>query len=85
MICLSKRSTTHFMNLLKTALTMIFIKSALNGFEFDLREADSGSYPRGLLYSFDVMDSWLYDAKPGIHLEYEPYLAFLRENENSSY
>ena len=61
------------------------IKSALNGFEFDLREADSGNYPRGLLYSFDVMDSWLYDAKPGIHLEYEPYLTFLRANENSAY
>ncbi|MCR4601701.1 MAG: insulinase family protein [Clostridia bacterium] len=35
--------------------------SGINYFEFRFREADYGSYPKGLLYSIDLFDSWLYD------------------------
>ena len=61
------------------------ITSALNSYEFDLREADSGNYPKGLLFLFDILESWIYGLRPGIHLEYEKHLRFLRENETSSY
>lgn len=35
--------------------------AGLNYLEFQFREADYGSYPKGLMYSIDVLDSWLYD------------------------
>lgn len=72
-------------NLLRDGIDSDIIKSALNGYEFEIREADSGTYPKGLIFNIDIMESWLYDEKPGIHLQYEPYLKFLRENENSDY
>ena len=46
----------------------------MNSKEFSLREADSRSYPKGLIYAIKAMDSWLYDCDPLINLEYEPTL-----------
>lgn len=46
------------------------IAAGINYLEFRFRESDYGSYPRGLMYSIDVCDSWLYDdEKPFLHLE----------------
>ena len=42
---------------------------AINYFEFKYREADFGSYPKGLMYGLQLLDSWLYDEnKPFIHV-----------------
>jgi Zn-dependent M16 (insulinase) family peptidase len=76
---------TTLQEIIDTGIDAAIIKSALNSYEFDLREADSGNYPKGLIYNLDVMESWLYDAKPGIHLQYEPCLHYLREHETSEY
>lgn len=35
--------------------------AGINYFEFRFREADYSSYPKGLMYGIDVMDTWLYD------------------------
>ncbi len=35
--------------------------AGINFLEFQFREADFSSYPKGLMYSIDVFDSWLYD------------------------
>lgn len=46
------------------------LRAGLNFYEFRYREADFGSYPAGLMYGLQVLDSWLYDdAKPFIHIE----------------
>ncbi|MBQ6322139.1 MAG: insulinase family protein [Lachnospiraceae bacterium] len=37
------------------------ILASLNIMEFKFREADFGSYPRGLIYGIDVFETWLYD------------------------
>ena len=34
--------------------------AGINSSEFRFREADYGSYPKGLMYGIDIMDSWLY-------------------------
>ncbi len=36
------------------------LMAAINHFEFQYREADFGSTPRGLMYGLDLMVSWLY-------------------------
>ncbi len=35
--------------------------AGINYYEFHYREADFGSYPKGLIYGLDVLDTWLYD------------------------
>lgn len=35
--------------------------AGINDFEFHYREADFGSYPKGLIYGLDLLDTWLYD------------------------
>ncbi len=45
------------------------IRAAINANEFRLREADFGSYPKGLMYGLSILDSWLYEKDlPFIHL-----------------
>lgn len=46
------------------------IKAALNVIEFQYREADFGSYPKGLFYCMDSLESWLYDDnEPFMHIK----------------
>ncbi len=39
------------------------IRASLNSMNFTIRESDFGSYPKGLIYGLNMMDSWLYDEK----------------------
>ncbi len=38
------------------------LRAGLNYYEFKYREADFGSYPKGLMYGLQMLDTWLYDA-----------------------
>lgn len=59
----------RFLEIIRESLTSLAengiekktLLSGINYFEFRFREADYGSYPKGLLYSIDLFDSWLYD------------------------
>ena len=58
--------------------------AGINSAEFKYREADFGSYPKGLIYGLQCMDSWLYDEnEPFMHLEAGETFAFLREQAES--
>ena len=60
--------------------------SAINYFEFKYREADFGSYPKGLMYGLQVLDSWLYDeSKPFIHIEANDTYALMRRRVKEGY
>ncbi len=62
------------------------LRAGLNYYEFKYREADFGSYPPGLMYGLQILDSWLYDDnKPFIHLEAEDTFAALREAIDTTY
>jgi hypothetical protein len=41
------------------------IEAAINTVEFDLRENNTGSYPRGLSLMFQALSTWLYDDDQG--------------------
>ncbi|MCH5250379.1 MAG: insulinase family protein [Lachnospiraceae bacterium] len=46
------------------------LQAGVNFYEFKYREADFGSYPKGLLFGLQMLDSWIYDdSKPFIHIE----------------
>ena len=61
------------------------LEAALNSAEFKLREADFGTYPKGLIYGLSVMDSWIYDLDPMESLKYEKLLKELRDAVNTNY
>ena len=46
------------------------LNAALSIFEFKYREADFGSYPRGLIYGLSILETWIYDeTKPFVNVE----------------
>ena len=59
----------EFLSVIRSTLTKLVeeglnkksLLGAINIFEFKYREADYGSYPKGLMYGLMVMKSWLYD------------------------
>ena len=60
--------------------------AAINVFEFRYREADFGSYPKGLMYGLQSLDSWLYDEdKPFIHIESNEVFEKLRKKAEGGY
>lgn len=55
------------------------LEASLNLMEFQMREADFGSHPKGLIYDITLMTNWLYDEDPLDSLRYEADIKFLRE------
>ena len=62
------------------------LEAGINLYEFRYREADFGSYSRGLVYGLNALDSWLYDdTKPFIGLGIGEYFDFLREQKGKGF
>jgi presequence protease len=81
------KNKTKFVDLVFSTLQKIcthgfpekVVSAAMNSCEFQLREANFGSYPKGLVYSMNIMSRWLYGASPLAGLQYEPLLKNLKE------
>ncbi|GIP39509.1 peptidase [Paenibacillus sp. J31TS4] len=54
------------------------VEAAVNKYEFALREADFGGYPKSLVYNMIMLDSWLYGGHPLRHLAYEETLEAIK-------
>ncbi len=62
------------------------LEAGINYHEFRFREADFGNYPKGLMYSLEIFDSWLYDeTKPFIHIQAISTFEFLKEQVGTRY
>ena len=62
------------------------LRAAISYFEFKYREADFGSYPKGLILGLNALDSWLYDKKaPFMHIEANETYQSLREKIDTDY
>ena len=55
------------------------IAASLNTIEFRLREANTGSFPRGLMYMLTALGGWLHGSDPLAELAYEAPLARLKQ------
>lgn len=72
--------------LVREGLNRQSLRAAINGMEFQYREADFGNYPKGLMYGLQTFDSWLYDeSKPFIHICANDTFAFLKEQVDTGY
>lgn len=56
-----------------------YVAAAVNTVEFDLRENNTGSFPRGLNLMLRALTTWLYDKDPLALLAFEAPLARLKE------
>jgi len=56
------------------------IEAALNTLEFDLRENNSGGFPRGLSLWLKSLNSWIYDSDPLELIAFEKPLQTLKKN-----
>ena len=62
------------------------LRAGINYMEFRFREADFGSFPKGLMYGIDIMDSWLYDdMHPFDYLHQLSVFEFLKEQIGTGY
>ncbi len=60
--------------------------AAINGLEFQCREADYGNFPKGLMYGLQIYDSWLYDDdEPFMYLHVDDIFAYLKEHVDTGY
>lgn len=70
----------------KEGLDKKALLAGLNYYEFKYREADFGSYPKGLMYGLQMFDSWLYDDKEAFTMiEANDIYKTLREKIDSDY
>jgi len=56
------------------------IASSMNTIEFDMREFNTGSFPKGLSLMLGSMREWVYDRNPTEALKFEEPLAALKES-----
>ncbi|QCX32815.1 insulinase family protein [Caloramator sp. E03] len=61
------------------------IEASINKKEFEMREAEEEGMPKGLLYDIKLMESWLYDENPALHLQYGKIIEKLKENIKTNY
>ena len=62
------------------------LQAGLNYYEFKFREADFGSYPKGLILGLQILDSWLYDDdRPFLHIEANDTFRELKEALQGDY
>ncbi len=62
------------------------LRAAINYYEFKYREADFGSYPKGLMYGLKTFDSWLYDDNaPFMYLQANAVFDYLKKMAEESY
>ena len=65
--------------ILAEGIDRTLLEAAINSTEFKIREADFGSYPKGLIYNLNSLTHWIYDGDPLEPLYYEELLKQLRE------
>lgn len=66
--------------IVKNGMDKKALLAGINYYEFRYREADFGSYPKGLMYGMQMYDSWLYDdGKPFLHIEANATFARMKQ------
>ncbi len=73
-------------DIVKNGMDQKALLAGINYYEFRYREADYGSYPKGLMYGLQAFDSWLYDeTKPFMHIEALETFAYVKSQVDSGY
>ncbi|MBN2383395.1 insulinase family protein [bacterium] len=71
--------------MVEQGIDKLVLESLLNSSEFDLREANFGGFPKGLVYNFITSTTWLHRDDPFIALQFDPVLKKLRSMLETDY
>ncbi|HEY5560873.1 MAG TPA: insulinase family protein [Clostridiaceae bacterium] len=71
--------------LVKNGIDKKTIEASINIKEFELREEDFRSYPKGLMYNIKIMSSWLYGGQPKSFLSFEKPLKNIKKALTTNY
>ncbi|MGD8456416.1 MAG: insulinase family protein [Anaerolineales bacterium] len=66
-------------SLAETGIDPNMVAASMNTVEFQLRENNSGIYPRGLVFLLNAMGTWLYDGDPLSPIAYAAPLQAIKE------
>lgn len=72
-----------FKNIVENGAPRNAVEAAFNSVEFELREQNTGSFPRGLYIMVRTLSGWLYDKDPVEAMAFEDDLASLRKRIDS--
>ncbi|TYB30539.1 MAG: insulinase family protein [Candidatus Mcinerneyibacterium aminivorans] len=72
-------------DLVKNGIDNKRLRAAIKQYEFKLREADFGSFPKGLAYGFNMIYDWKFGTSPFESLKYEDRLAQIKKNIDTDY
>ena len=84
----------EFITIIRSVLTDIAdngldkkaVEAGINLLEFRYREADFSSYPKGLMYSLDILGNWLYsDENPFSQVKQLQVFAYLKKASEEGY
>ena len=71
--------------LIKEGIDRQHLEATLAYLELNLKERNFGGYPQGIIFGFQVLESWLYGGKPEAHLEYGKIFDDLKMKVNEGY
>ena len=70
----------------KNGLNKKALQAAINSYEFKLREADYGGMSKGLIYTINAYNTWLYDEfDPFSGFDFTTFFNFLKEKLETNY
>lgn len=77
---------TTLKNIVAKGINKTSVLAAVNSSEFRFREADFGSYPKGLLYGLECFETWLFDDESVFEaMEMLDVFAFLKQQVDTGY
>lgn len=72
-------------DIVKDGIDKDLINAVINSKEFDLKEGDYSSFPKGLAYCGKVLNSWLYNENPFLNLEFIDTLKKIKIKAENNY
>ena len=71
--------------LVEEGLDKNLIDAAINNLEFSLREANYGSFPKGIVYFLMILRTWNYGGSPFDGIKYEAVLEKIKKEIPNRY
>ncbi|WKY45640.1 insulinase family protein [Eubacteriaceae bacterium ES2] len=66
-------------------LDPLAVEAGVNIHEFSHIEGEYGTYPKGLVYIIDMMETWLYGQEATDYLKYKPVFEIIKKEMNQGY
>ncbi len=77
--------TNTLTKLVENGIDKKLIEAVINSHEFQLREADTRGFPKGLFYQMRAFNGWMHCHDPKLYLEFEERIKYIRKASQEGY